>query len=234
MNKKVSIHQPSYFPWLGLLDKIYKSNQFILLDTVPLNDNAFQSRNIFLNHRGEVEYLIIPVGKKDYQSKGIKELKIVDKRWQKKHNGFVIANYKKHPYFDEVYPMLEVLFSKKYTFLVDALRDSMEICYSLFDITTEVVLASELSIDNNLTKDDLVLAQLKQVKASQYLSGTGAKIYQDEQKFQKENIILEYQSFAHPQYQQKNAKKFELGLSGLDIAFNLGKEGSKNLLKGIV
>ena len=60
----VSIHQPSYFPWLGLLDKIEKSDTFVLLDNVQFNDNAFQSRNIFLNHNGEVQYLTIPVQKK--------------------------------------------------------------------------------------------------------------------------------------------------------------------------
>ena len=230
----VSIHQPGYFPWLGLLDKINKSDKFILLDTVQLNDNAFQSRNIFLNHRGEVEYLTIPIIKKDYQSKSIRELKIVDKRWQKKHHGFIIANYKKHPFFDEVYPVIESIYSTKYTYLVDILVDSMKMSYDLFDIKTELVLASDLDVDNNLTKDDLILEQLKRVEASTYLSGTGAKAYQDENKFLKKNVILEYQSFSHPQYEQKNANQFELGLSALDIVFNLGKEKSSELLKGVV
>ena len=234
MNNIVSIHQPSYFSWLGLLDKIHKSDQFILLDTVQLNDNAFQSRNIFLNHRGDVEYLTIPIVKKDYQSKSIRELKVVDKRWQKKHHGFIIANYKKHPFFDEVYPTIESLYTKEYTFLVDILADSMQMSYNLFDIKTEIILASELEIDNSLTKDDLVLEQLKKVDAETYLSGTGAKAYQDEEKFKKENILLEYQSFSHPQYEQKNANKFELGLSALDMVFNLGTKESRKLLEGTV
>ncbi len=67
----VSIHQPSYFPWLGLLDKIEKSNAFIILDTVQFNDNAFQSRNIFLNHNGETQYLSIPVQKKKLSKKNV-------------------------------------------------------------------------------------------------------------------------------------------------------------------
>ena len=232
MNNIVSIHQPSYFPWLGLLDKINGSDKFILLDTVQLNDNAFQSRNIFLNHRGDVEYLTIPIIKKDYQSKTIRELKVLDSRWQKKHHGFIISNYKKHPFFDEVYPIIESLYSKKYTFLVDILSDSMDMSYELFDITTGIILASDLDIEDGLSKDDLVLAQLKAIKASTYLSGTGAKAYQDESKFQIEDIVLEYQSFSHPQYKQKNAKEFELGLSALDVVFNLGKKESRRLLNG--
>jgi hypothetical protein len=231
MSNIVSIHQPSYFPWLGLLNKIMNSDTFILLDTVQLNDNAFQSRNIFLNHTGEVQYLGIPVQKKDYQNKAIKDLKVFDKRWQKKHKGFMVANYKKHTYFDEIYPLIENIFSKNYVFLVDILIDSMEVSNNIFDIKTDIVLASELDINFELTKDDLVLDILKKSSATKYISGTGAKDYQSDSKFEKRGVELEYQSFSHPQYTQKNAKSFELGLSALDVAFNLGIDKSIDLLK---
>jgi hypothetical protein len=229
----VSIHQPSYFPWLGLLDKINSSDIFVLLDTVQLNDNAFQSRNIFLNHTGDVQYLGIPVQKKDYQHKAIKDLKIFDQRWQKKHKGFIIANYKKHAFFDEIYPMIEQVYSNKYTYLVDVLAESMEITNKIFNIQTDTILASELNINPELTKDDLVLDILKKSKATQYISGTGAKNYQDDSKFEKELIKLTYQSFSHPEYEQKNSKTFEYGLSALDIAFNIGSKESISLLRGM-
>jgi hypothetical protein len=228
----VSIHQPSYFPWLGLLDKINSSDLFVFLDTVQLNDNAFQSRNIFLNHTGEVQYLGIPVQKKDYQNKAIKDLKIFDKRWQKKHKGFMIANYKKHAFFNDIYPLIEDIFTKKYIFLVDVLIDSMEACFNIFNVKTELLFASKLDIDRDLTKDDLIFNILKKVKASKYISGTGAKDYQDDIKFEIQGIHLEYQKFSHPVYAQKNSKNFELGLSSLDIAFNLGCKESEKLLKG--
>ena len=228
----VSIHQPSYFPWLGLLDKIEKSNTFVILDTVQFNDNAFQSRNIFLNHNGEVQYLTIPVQKKNYQKKMLRELKVIDKKWQKKQNGFIMANYKKHPFFDEIYSQIGFIFEKKYTFLIDVLMNSMETCNNIFNIETKLLLASELDIDRSLTKDDLVFNILKKVEATKYISGTGAKDYQDDKKFKIEGIHIEYQKFSHPTYTQKNSQKFEFGLSSLDIAFNLGCEESEKLLKG--
>jgi hypothetical protein len=232
MSNIVSIHQPSYFSWLGLLDKIEKSDTFVLLDTVQFNDNAFQSRNIFLNHNGEIQYLSIPVQKKDYQKKMLRELVVTDKKWQKKHNGFIIANYKKHPFFDEIYPKINFIFEKKYTFLIDILMDSMEVCNDIFNIKTKMVLASELEIDKTLTKDDLVLDILKKTKATKYISGIGAKDYQDDKKFDIVGIDLEYQKFSHPSYSQKNSQKFEVGLSSMDIAFNLGCKKSEKLLKG--
>jgi len=228
---KVSIHQPSYFPWLGLLDKINQSDTFIILDTVQLNDNAFQSRNIFLNHTGDIQYLTIPVQKKDYQKKMMRELRVVDKKWQKKHNGFIIANYKKHPFFDEIYPFIEKVYTKKYEFLIDILLDSMSASNDIFGINSKIVLASELEVDNSLVKDDLVIALLEKCQAVTYLSGTGAKSYQDENKFIEHNIKLSYQSFTHPSYNQKNASTFEIGLSALDVAFNLGIDNARKILK---
>jgi hypothetical protein len=229
----VSIHQPSYFPWLGLLDKISKSDKFVILDTVQLNDNAFQNRNIFLNQRGEVEYLTIPIIKKGYLEKSIRELIIANNKWQKKHHGFIIANYKKHPYFDEVYSVIKPLYQQQYVYLVDVLIDSMEMTFQLFNIATDVILASELDIDKNLKKDDLVIDILKKVNASVYLSGSGAKQYHDETKFKTNNIVLQYQIFKHPIYKQKNALEFIPGLSSLDIAFNLGINQSTELIKGL-
>jgi len=233
MSNVVSIHQPSYFPWLGLLDKIDKSDQFILLDTVQLNDKAFQSRNIFLNHTSDVQYLSIPVQKKNYRNKAIKDLKIIDRKWQRKHKGFIVRNYKKHTYFDEIYPLIENIFTKNYMFLVDILIDSMRVSNNIFNIQTDIILASELDINLELTKDDLMLNILKRTSATKYISGTGAKDYQDDSKFDKEKIELEYQSFIHPQYTQKNTESFKSGLSALDVAFNLGIAKSVDLLKKI-
>lgn len=231
MNKIVSIHQPSYFPWLGLLDKIYKGDAFVLLDNVQFNDNSFQSRNIFLNHNGEVQYLNIPISKKDYHNKTIKDLKIADPRWQKKHKGFLTANYKKHLFFDEIYPYIEGIYNKKYEYLIDVLYDSMEVSNEILNINTEIILASDLEYDKTLKKDELVLAILKSVDAKVYISGTGAKTYQDDKKFEKNNMVLEYQEFIHPVYEQKNSTEFKAGLSILDVLLNLGSKKSENLLK---
>ena len=62
----LSIHQPSYFPWLGLLDKIVKSDVYMIMDEIQLTDGAYQHRNVFLTADGKVKYLTIPFNKRDY------------------------------------------------------------------------------------------------------------------------------------------------------------------------
>lgn len=60
-----AIHQPSYFPWLGWMDKINKCDQFILMDEVQLSDRAYQHRNLFLTNTGQQKFLTIGIQKKD-------------------------------------------------------------------------------------------------------------------------------------------------------------------------
>ena len=57
----VSIHQPSYFPWLGWLHKVNNSDVFIMMDEVQLSDSAYQHRNIFLDKEGNEKYLNIGI-----------------------------------------------------------------------------------------------------------------------------------------------------------------------------
>ena len=51
----VSIHQPSYWPWLGHLNKIINSEHHIILDDVDIKRKSFQYRNFF-NNNGKPVY----------------------------------------------------------------------------------------------------------------------------------------------------------------------------------
>lgn len=227
----VSIHQPSYFPWLGLLDKINKSKEFVLLDNVQLSDSAYQNRNIFLDNLQKEHLLTIPINKKNYQEKDFTELTISNNIWKKKHQKFIMYNYKKHPFFDEIYPFLETFYKKEYEYLIDPLFESMKLSMKFFDINVKIYKASSLNLLESNTKDNLVLNILEKVNAKEYLSGQGAKNYQNDSKFKDRNIILHYQEFQHPIYSQFKNANFHSGLSCLDIAFNLGIEACSKLIK---
>lgn len=225
-----SIHQPCYFPWLGLLYKIACSNVLILLDEVQLSDSAFQHRNQFLTNDGKVKYLTIPFMKQNYLETPFKDLQIADVTWGTKHNNFLLNNYKKHPFFDQIYPAIQPLFSKQATFLIDVVMESMSISMALFEIGTQVIMQSQTSYDREAKKGDLVLQLLKAANAKHYLSGRGAQAYQDDSIFESEGIALEYVNFSHPIYPQKNSQEFVSGLSCLDLLLNEGPKNSRSIL----
>ncbi|HHB93527.1 MAG TPA: hypothetical protein ENK88_00035 [Campylobacterales bacterium] len=232
MSNIVSIHQPSYFPWLGLLDKIDKSDIYIFLDDVQLADRAYQHRNIFMNNYTKKHLLTIPINKKEYRTKSIKDILLANNIWQRKHLSFLKNNYRKYPFFDEVYDLIKPLYKTEYLTLSDVLMESMIISCSIFNIDTPIIKSSTLILDDTLVKEEKILDILDAVNATKYLSGEGARVYQNEENFINRNFELEYQNFKHPLYSQYKNKNFIEGLACLDIAFNIGLEESSFLFKG--
>ena len=229
----VSIHQPSYFPWLGLLHKVNKSDTFILMDEVQLADRAFQHRNQFLTKDGKVKMLTINIRKKDYRNKFIKNLKISNSNWNIEHKNFIIENYKNLPFFDEIMPFVENVINLKSNFLIDILERSFHSSLKLFDIDTEVIKMSDLNYDKTKHKSELILELVERSGSKTYLSGIGAKDYLNTRDFENKGIDIKYQDFSHPKYYQENKLHFTPGLSCLDILFNEGIQNSKQILKNL-
>jgi hypothetical protein len=225
----LSIHQPSYFPWLGLLDKIAKSDVHMVMDEVQLSDSAYQHRNLFLTADGKTKFLTIPFVKKDYLKRRFRDLEISRDDWTTTHRNFIHNSYGRHPYAAEIMPHAGQFFTGRFRLLADAVWASMQLSLDMFGIRTRVIRQSELDYDRSLRRGELVVALARAAGASCYLSGTGAKAYLDEAAF-GDGLTLRYNEFHHPQYPQKGVAEFQSGLACLDALFNLGGKGARELL----
>jgi hypothetical protein len=230
---KLAIHQPSYFPWLGLLHKIARCDVYMVMDDVQLSDNAYQHRNLFLTNTGKVKYLTIPFERSRYMEKAFRELEIADHSWSQYHLNFIYNNYRKHSGFKEVFPNLELFYGEKHSTLISAVFASMKISMGLFGIRTKVIFQSHMQYDRTLLKGDLVLDLVKAAGAETYISGVGAREYMQDVQFDN-HICIEYDCFRPQAYPQLGGRDFVSGMSGLDALFNLGIKGARNLLHGSV
>lgn len=234
----VSIHQPSYFPWLGWLHKVKQSDVFILMDEVQLSDSAYQHRNIFLDKEGNEKYLNIGIRKKGYKDLPMKDIEILkDVAWQQTHKGFLETNYSAHPHFREVMAEVGHIFTTPYETLGEVLDDVVLTTLRLMGVETKVIRQSEMDYDRAAKKGDLVLTLVEGAGGSVYLSGQGAKAYMDDDSFRQKGIDVQYQQFSHPYYTQKNTGRnpetFKKGIATLDLLFNEGAEESARLLESI-
>ena len=224
----LSIHQPSYFPWLGMLDKIRNSDVYMVMDEVRLSDSAYQHRNLLLTADGREKFLTIPLVKKDYLKIPLREIRIASQDWRSKHMNFIKQNYGKHPFAEEIMPELEGFFSVNYERFIEAAVASMQLTFRFFRVAAKIVFQSDMSYDRSLRRGDLVVALARAAGADCYLSGTGARAYLDESAFG--DLTLRYREFTHPSYAQHRLGRFCAGLSSLDALFNLGAEGARALL----
>ncbi len=226
-NLIISIHQPSYWPWLGVLNKIAQSDRFILLDNVAANKDAFQYRNIFFCC-GKPKYIMLPVTYK--MGVFINELEFKNNSWPQEHLNKLENYYRKAPYFKKIFPTLEELYMKDYKKPVDFIIQTMVFSMKFLNIDTEILKSSDLKGEGE--KGSLVLDLVKKSNGRVYLSGKGALGYmtsEDMDKFKKENIEIRWQFFKHPTYQQLKNYPFVEGLACLDLFFFQEEEKSREI-----
>lgn len=226
----ISIHQPSYWPWLGLLDKIAKSDLFIILDTVEISKGSFQYRNQFLCN-GKAKFITLPVHY--YYKTKLHDLVFSSMNWREPQLEFLRNYYLKAKYFKHIFPSIEKLYYDYHsTNACEFIINTMKKCFEIYKIKTMILKASDYSFIGQ--KGDLVLEICSYFKADTYLSGQGAKSYMDEslqQRFTKAGIAITWQQFVHPVYPQaKGMVEFVGGLSCLDLAFYNGEEYGQKIL----
>jgi hypothetical protein len=93
-------------------------------------------------------------------------------------------------------------------------------------ITTKLVLSSEIPGSNGLQGAEKIMAILKSLNATEYLSGKGAGSmrYINEDDFNAANIKLTWQNYTAKPYRQLWGGDFVPNCSVMDLLFNEGAE----------
>lgn len=220
----VGIHQPNFIPWIGYFYKIYRSDIFVLLNDVQFVKNSYADRNSIKTAQGTC-YLKMPLEMQSHTA-NYNEVRIKHElNWQEKQLKTITMNYKKAPFFDEVYPDVEDWFRNPESSL-DRFnsRIIMDISQKL-GFSTGFLYSGDLKLEDKST--ERLIDIIKLCKGDQYFSGTGAAKYQEEERYRQEGIDLIYTDFKYPEYPQL-WKGFEQNLSILDLLFNCGyKESAK-------
>lgn len=225
MGKVVTIHQPNYLPWIGFFSKIKKSDCLILGDTYVLGGQSVFNRNKIRTHQGWC-YLTIPLGRKTEGCRICDILLPSDKSWQKAHWKMIHDNYAKSKYFDLYKEDLQGIYQNSYESICQLNEKIIYFLIKYLNIEVEIIRASELKIDPDLRKSDLMVALLEEAGAETYISGPSGRKYLEFEKFRNKKIEVKFIEFVHPEYQQR-FPGFEPNLSAIDILFNMGPQASE-------
>ncbi len=225
--KIVSIHQPSFLPWIGFFEKIYRSDDFVLLTMATRSKNDKYLTRVEILNNERAKYLSIPLGVKQLP---INQLHLPSgDKWKIKMLNLIKGSYEKSDYFDTIYTDLEFLLMKNYEYFFEY---SINIIFFLVD---RFNIHTKLHIDNSFECDFGVsnhrnIAICKKLGGSVYLSGNGAKAYNDITLYDDSSIKLIYQNYKPMEYRQMSTA-FMPGLSVIDSMFNQGYRLTERLIK---
>jgi len=223
MNNLVAITQPDFFPWLGSIEKIILADTFVFLDHVTNRpgDGLWTKRVKFLINQ-KPQWLTIPL-KSDPEREfvPINEMHIsYDSDFTQKHIASLTQNYKKAPYYEEVFPLIESCYESKFTKIVEFNLYFIQQLIHKAGINKHYHYSSQMQ---SQSKSNLLLIDLvKEVNGDAYLFGSGSINYLDPPLWKDAQIKLVPQNYVHPTYNQFNSKEFFPGLSIVDCLMNIG------------
>lgn len=227
MSKCCAIHQPQFVPWSGYFNKIALADVFVFLDNVQYKKNEFQNRNRIRTPAGPA-WFSLPVH--HHFGEQILAIQLVDSvPWQRKLRAKLQQSYSHAPFFAAYFPGIATILESAWPNLAAINIATVRWLCDVFGITTPLLVASELA----KTNDDPTLRLVEicqQLEATDYLSGASGPEYMDLNLFSANNIGLYLQHFQQKPYPQIHGPDFVGNLSVLDLLFNVGPVGGRQLL----
>lgn len=221
--KTISIHQSQYLPWPPYIKKIAQSDIFVFLDNVQFQKNGLQNRNKIRNKDKDF-WLTIPVNQS--LNENINEKVITNKMILKKHWKSIEQCYSKSKNWDKYRDQLFAIYNEECSLLVDLNQRLIKFFLEIFNVQTHLYQSTQ---DN--TNNQLIVNICKQFDANEYITGTGALDYINEEMFTDNGIKIKYLKSEPPIYHQ-NYNNFISGLSMLDFILNSSFDEVENYLKG--
>jgi hypothetical protein len=218
------MHQPNFLPWIGFFDKMAKADVFVLLDAVELPSGGSWANRTQIKTPDGVQYLTLPI----HASRGKVYNEVypaIDERGFEKLWKTIHHNYARAPHYR--------CFAR---FIQDWLRSCKDSSLAGINYPLIIYLAQCLWLDTKIVsqtslgltethKNDLIINLCKHFDCDVYLSGQGARAYNDEEKLNRYGIELRYQEFECHEYPQLWGD-FVPNLSAIDVLFNVGGDAA--------
>lgn len=228
---KLGIMQPYFFPYLGYFSLIANTDHFIFFDTPQYERRSWMNRNRILNANGEVAYISVPVHKAPQQT-AIKDIKVdYSNDWVSSMAAKMVHYKKCAPNYTEISELFKDLLSKQYDSLAELnIETTVSVCrYLGINTSFETFSKMNLEIDEVCAPDEWALNITKKLGYSTYRNPPGGMSFFDRQKYENENINIEFLQANLNPYDQK-IPNFESGLSIIDVMMFNTKEDIEKMI----
>lgn len=220
--------QPYLFPYIGYFQLINAVDKFVIYDDVNFINKGWINRNRILVN-GKPYIFTVPL-KNASQNELIKDLKLaIDDRWKIKFIRTLELSYKKAPYFDKTFDIIEKVINTKSTFLIDWHLRSFALIKSYLKIKTTFAMASTRYINQSLKGQNKIIDICITENADNYINPIGGKDLYDKRSFISNRIKLYFQKSDLITYKQFNNEFVPL-LSIIDVLMFNSIKNIHNLL----
>lgn len=191
---RVAILQPTYWARAHVWNRVLAVDVFIWLDTVKFarSSTKWEDRTVVETPDGRPVVLRLPrCGPREVPWREVR----LNTGWRV-HRATLQSCYGRRPYWRAVLPYVEGVYATRADTIEEVCRRTFDATLTLLGTGPRVVRASELAAFG--AKGELVLALVKAVGGTTYLSGGPGAAYLDMARFAAEGVKVEIQSWAAP------------------------------------
>ena len=227
---KIGGMQPVYLPWLGYFEQMAYTDAFVIMDDAQFTRRDWRNRNRIKSASGSF-WLTVPVHKQPLGT-AINEIRIDYHRdWVRRHLRALETCYSKSAFYQPLYDDLEAALGLRPERLVDLTIGLIRTLCRYLDVSTPIVLSSEIptrhpGVDGTDVKNQRILEYCRFLNGDAIYLGKKASDYIDIELFRSEGIEVVFQDYQHPVYRQRFGV-FESHLSVVDLIMNVGPAAGK-------
>lgn len=227
----IAVMQPYFFPYIGYFQLVKAVEQFVFFDDVNFIKKGWIHRNQIL-HKDGVQPFTIPL-RHASQNRKINETEIADyPQWRDSFIAKIRFNYSKAPNYEQGLNLAEqVLFARDYRSIAELAEESVIRASALLQLETRFTRSSSISYEGNGGQEK-ILSICGHVGATYYINPKNGAAQYERAVFKAHGIELLFLEAKLNPYVQFDSRKFDPGLSILDvIMFNSPEKISSGLLE---
>lgn len=220
--------QPYFFPYIGYWQLINAVDKYVIYDDVNYIKGGWINRNrILINDKTSIINLRMNGAS---PNKLIKEVQVSsDNQWKKKLLKTIEQSYKKAPYFEKNFQIIEEIINYDEVNLSPYLENSINKIAEYLDIKTEIILSSNIIKDNSLKGQDKIIEICKNLEVTEYYNAIGGVELYSTRDFEANEIKLKFVETKSIKYKQFN-NEFVSNLSIIDVMMFNSKEEIRKIL----
>ncbi|MEG0395975.1 MAG: WbqC family protein [Oscillospiraceae bacterium] len=225
---KLGIMQPYFMPYIGYWQLMNAVDEYVIYDDVNFIKGGWINRNRILVN-GQAQYFNVPMlGASSF--KQIREISVNhEERLVEKNLRALKETYQKAPYYQDVYPLMKDILICDAENLASYITNSFKVVCDYLDITTKLIVSSEIEKDCSLKGQDKVLSVCKILSATEYYNAIGGRELYSFKDFKAQEIQLKFLNTDAIVYTQFE-NEFQPNLSIIDVMMFNSKEQIKQML----
>ena len=225
----VCLHQPNFLPWTKLFAKIAASDVYVAYDSVQFTRTEFHNRQRLRASNGPL-LLSVPVRNAKHRQRLCEVQLVHDIDWRGYHLRILRQEYRRSPFFGEVFPLVAQIYERPHLRLVDFNLDLVATLCEYLEFRTKIIKATDLSHDGDNT--DRLIQLTIAAGGDEHITSTWAteRKYIDWERVAQAGLKVRTQEFTHPVYRQQS-EPFVPHLSALDLIFAEGRAAAKTIAR---